>query len=101
VDSTEECASRVLYLLRNRDEARKRGQAGRERVRQRFLITRLLADEMQLLESLVRATGIPVPAARAEPSAAVPPAGRSTMSPGIWKHWARSIFRRGERPTAH
>jgi trehalose synthase len=65
VDSTEECASRVLYLLRNRDEARKRGQTGRERVRQRFLITRLLADEMQLLESLVRATGIPVPAAQA------------------------------------
>jgi trehalose synthase len=65
VDSTEECAQRVLHLLRDRDEARRRGQAGRERVRQRFLITRLLADEMQLLESLVRATGIPIPAARA------------------------------------
>jgi trehalose synthase len=52
VDSTEECAHRVLQLLRDRDEARKRGQAGRERVRQRFLITRLLVDEMNLLLSL-------------------------------------------------
>ena len=63
VDSTEECAERVLYLLRNRDEARKRGQAGRERVRRRFLITRLLADEMRLLLSL--ASGAKTPAASA------------------------------------
>jgi trehalose synthase len=65
VDSTEECASRVLYLLRNRDEARKRGQAGRERVRQRFLITRLLADEMRLLLSLASAASTAVPSASA------------------------------------
>jgi trehalose synthase len=54
VDSTEECAARVLYLLNNRDEARKRGMAGRERVRQRFVITRLLADELRLLATLAR-----------------------------------------------
>jgi len=60
---TEECAAKVLYLLRNRDEARKRGQAGRERVRQRFLITRLLADEMRLLLSL--ATAVRTPASSA------------------------------------
>jgi trehalose synthase len=54
VDSTEECAARVLYLLNNRDEARKRGMAGRERVRQRFVITRLLADELRLLTTLAR-----------------------------------------------
>ncbi|UCH86287.1 MAG: glycosyltransferase [Dehalococcoidia bacterium] len=52
VDDTEQCAERVLFLLRNREEARKRGLAGRERVRQRFLITRLLADELRLLASL-------------------------------------------------
>jgi len=57
VDSTEECAERTLYLLRHRQEARKLGLAGRERVRQRFLITRLLADELRLLSSLaLRAT---------------------------------------------
>ncbi|OGO08571.1 MAG: hypothetical protein A2Y61_03690 [Chloroflexi bacterium RBG_13_60_13] len=61
VDSTEECAQRVLFLLRDRDEARKRGQTGRERVRRRFLITRLLADEMRLLHSLASGTGTAVP----------------------------------------
>jgi trehalose synthase len=52
VDSTEECAERTLHLLRHRDEARTLGLAGRERVRQRFLITRLLADELRLVASL-------------------------------------------------
>jgi len=52
VDNTEECAERTLYLLRHRDEARTLGLAGRERVRQRFLITRLLADELRLVSSL-------------------------------------------------
>ena len=52
VDNTEECAERTLYLLRHRDEARILGLAGRERVRQRFLITRLLADELRLVSSL-------------------------------------------------
>jgi trehalose synthase len=56
VDSTEECADRVLFLLQNRDEARKRGRAGRERVIERFLITRLLTDEIQLMQSLTSAT---------------------------------------------
>lgn len=57
VDSTEECAERALYLLRHPKEARTLGLAGRERVRQRFLITRLLADELRLVASLaVRST---------------------------------------------
>jgi trehalose synthase len=60
VDSTEECVDRVLYLLRDRQEARKRGRAGRERVRQRFLITRLLVDEMNLLLSLASGEKVPV-----------------------------------------
>lgn len=61
VDSTEECAERVLFLLQNRDEAQKRGRAGRERVLQRFLITRLLADEIRLLLSLASGARTPVP----------------------------------------
>jgi len=72
VDSTEECARRVLYLLENRDEARKRGQAGRERVRQRFLITRLLADEMRLLLNLASATGAAVPSSATSPNTWAP-----------------------------
>jgi len=67
VDSTEECAERVLFLLNNRDEARKRGMAGRERVRQRFVITRLLADELRVLASLARDGRPPAPSASAVP----------------------------------
>jgi trehalose synthase len=63
VDDTEECARRMLFLLNNRDEARRRGLAGRERVRQRFLITRLLADELRLLASLAPEAGTRAPSA--------------------------------------
>jgi trehalose synthase len=70
VDDTEECAKRVLFLLHNRDEARRRGLAGRERVRQRFLITRLLADELRLLTSLASGSGIAAPSASAIPDRA-------------------------------
>jgi trehalose synthase len=52
VDNAEECAERTLYLLRHPAEARTIGLAGRERVRRRFLITRLLADELRLVASL-------------------------------------------------
>jgi trehalose synthase len=70
VDSTEECAKRVAFLLRNRDEARKRGLAGREKVRRSFVITRLLADELRLLGSLAQGAGTPVPAASTTPQTA-------------------------------
>lgn len=52
VDNTEECAERALHLLTHRDEARALGLAGRASVRRRFLITRLLADELRLVSSL-------------------------------------------------
>jgi trehalose synthase len=65
VDSTEECAERVLFLLQDRDEARKRGRTGRERVLERFLITRLLSDEIRLLLDLASATKTEVPSASA------------------------------------
>jgi trehalose synthase len=61
VDNTEECAKRVLFLLNNADEATRRGLAGKERVRQRFVITRLLADELRLLASLASKTARPAP----------------------------------------
>jgi trehalose synthase len=72
VDSTEECVERVLYLLRDREEARKRGRAGRERVRQRFLITRLLVDEMGLLLSLASGAGTAAPSATSVQGVATP-----------------------------
>ena len=52
IDSTEECADRVLYLLRHPDVSRKMGLSGRRYVRSRFLTPRLLYDELSLLRSL-------------------------------------------------
>lgn len=49
IESTEECVERVVELLRDRRTARRLGARGREHVRQHFLITRLLADELRLL----------------------------------------------------
>jgi len=52
VESTEEAVDRSLYLLRHPKEAKAMGRAGQERVRERFLMPRLLADELRLLASL-------------------------------------------------
>jgi trehalose synthase len=53
VDSVEECADRLVWLLRNRAEARTLGERGRELVRERFLLTRLIADELRLYARLL------------------------------------------------
>ncbi len=54
VDSTAECAERVVWLLRNRDEARRIGARGHDRVRARYLLTRLIADDLRLYAELAR-----------------------------------------------
>jgi trehalose synthase len=48
VDSVEECAARILELLDNPDEAEALGIRGHDRVRERFLLPRLLADDLRL-----------------------------------------------------
>lgn len=55
VDSTEECADRVLYLLNHQDEAREMAARGHDRVREHFLITRYLAESLSLLRSMAEA----------------------------------------------
>ncbi len=55
VESTEECASRVHELLVDAELRRALGATGREVVRERFLLTRLVADELRLYASLVGA----------------------------------------------
>jgi trehalose synthase len=52
VDSVEECAEALLRLLGDRTLAEELGHAGREQVRERFLLPRLLADELRLLGEL-------------------------------------------------
>ncbi len=54
VTSVEGCAYRIRYLLNNPDLMRKMGEAGREHVRQNFLITRHLRDYLSLLAHLSR-----------------------------------------------
>jgi len=55
VDTVEECAERLLWLLRHPGEAEELGQRGRARVRERFLLPRLLADELRLYRALLEA----------------------------------------------
>jgi trehalose synthase len=53
VDTVEECAERILWLLRHPEQARDLAAQGRARVRERFLLPRLLADELRLYRSLL------------------------------------------------
>jgi trehalose synthase len=53
VDSVEECAEKVDYLLTHEEERIALGASGQERVRAQFLLPRLLRNELKLLNSLV------------------------------------------------
>jgi trehalose synthase len=53
VGSVEECAERLLYLLGNPKEGAQIAQSGKEIVREHFLLTRLIADELELYASLL------------------------------------------------
>jgi trehalose synthase len=55
VDSVEECARAIVELIRDPERARELGARGRERVRERFLLPRLLLNELALVAELVAA----------------------------------------------
>jgi trehalose synthase len=59
VDSVDECAQRTLELLADADARRRLGEQGHEWVRERFLLTRLLADELRLFASLLGTEVVP------------------------------------------
>lgn len=52
VDSIDACVEKTVALLRDPREAQRLGTLGRQHVRDHFLITRLLRDELRLLASL-------------------------------------------------
>ena len=52
VDSVEDCAARIADLLRDRDLRARMGEAGRERVGERFLSPRELEDYLRLLSQV-------------------------------------------------
>ena len=52
VNSIEECAEKVLYLLQNPAVAKRMGLKGRQHIRSNYLTPRLLSDELKILRSL-------------------------------------------------
>jgi trehalose synthase len=56
VDSVEECADRTLWLLQHPRQSTAFAARGRERVRERFLLTRLIADELRLYGALLESS---------------------------------------------
>jgi trehalose synthase len=57
VESVEECAEKVVYLLRNRERAQQMGAKAREHVRKNFLVPRHLRDCLQLFKRLSATSG--------------------------------------------
>jgi trehalose synthase len=53
VDTVEECAERILTLLRNQLLAQRMGNAGKEWVRQQFLTPRLLTNYLEFSHELL------------------------------------------------
>jgi trehalose synthase len=62
VDSVDECAQRVHELLADPARRRELGEHGRAHVGKRFLLTRLIADELRLYASLLGSENADVPA---------------------------------------
>jgi trehalose synthase len=60
VDSVDTCVERILWLLHHPDQAHTIGTAGREHVRDHFLLTRLLTDDLRLYRSVLSGTRTPV-----------------------------------------
>jgi trehalose synthase len=58
--NNQECAERVLTLLRDPALAKRMGQAGREHVREQFLVTRYLKDYLMLFNHLLGAGGVSI-----------------------------------------
>ena len=67
VDSVEECAQAIVALLRDPDHAAELGRRGRERVREHFLLPRLVLDELALIRDLVAGVPIAAPSAERDP----------------------------------
>lgn len=56
VGSVKECAEKLLYLLSNPKEGAELAREGKQIVRKRFLLTRLISDELELYADLIGAT---------------------------------------------
>lgn len=59
VDSLEECAEKIVRLLRDPSEGAELGLRGRELVRESFLLPRLIADDLALYSSVLEPRIVP------------------------------------------
>ena len=53
VSSIEECAEKIVMLLQNKDMARELGAKGKKQVQKKFLVARLVRDELMLVKKLL------------------------------------------------
>ncbi len=53
VNSVEECAAKILFLLKNPEKAKLIGKYGKAHVKKNFLITRHLLDYIRLIKKLI------------------------------------------------
>jgi len=53
IESVEDCAAKVLFLLEHRDIAESFGRAGQAKIRTEFLLPRLIRDELQLIKDVM------------------------------------------------
>lgn len=54
VDSVEQCAGKIVYLLQNPEVCQELGKLGKEVVTEKYLMPRLMRDELALIKSLVK-----------------------------------------------
>jgi len=54
VNTIDECAEKIVYLLENPAVGQRLGKLGKETVQKNFLITRLARDELRLIRSLAK-----------------------------------------------
>ena len=55
VDTIEECAEKVAYLLDHKEVAEELGKEGMAHIKNNFLTPRLIRDELSLIKELVGA----------------------------------------------
>lgn len=53
VNNVQECAERIIELIKNPSKAKTMGNLGREHIRNNFLLPRLIRDELQLMVDLL------------------------------------------------
>ena len=54
VNSVEECAEKIVYLLENPQVSSELGGEGKENIRENFLTPRLIRDELALIKRLIK-----------------------------------------------